>query len=195
MSDPLEKYLAAQRLLFRSDAGIAAWTLLKEAADDWRLANRRFYSGYAMDAALHAVWGNLTLMNEAIRACLEDYARCVDDSPLDSREALAALFLWRQTLSSCEPTAATQLLAETLGREFAERLVVVFGDTPEGKGYLIDEPKRSLGGHSPRIPRGRRDPTGRWCWSTNLFLAVGVRNVSPAWRLPGHAGDSRPPAR
>lgn len=139
MGKALDLYLAARtpQVLSRSGANPEAWRLLNEAAAEWRSAGAHFYAGYAMEGAVHAAWGDGALVNEAIRASIDDYSRCVQARDLDSHEALAALWFTRLMLRYFDPTPEVLRLGESVDRELAERLSLIFADKPGAAGCAI----------------------------------------------------------
>ncbi len=138
MGKALDLFAVANKSsLLRPGGNPEALRMLTEAAAEWRDVGEHFYAAYAMSVAVHAAWGNGALVNEAIRASLADYACCIDIRGRDSREALAALWHTHPALRYCEPTPEVVRFHQSLDRELADRLLVVFGGEPEAVGYAV----------------------------------------------------------
>lgn len=114
----------------------AAWDAFRRAAAEWRKAGRHLSAAVAMERASKAGWGIGNRVMEAIEAAIEDCRRCVDDSSLDSLEALVAINLWLQLLRYYD-NSEVRPLRQWLCQELADRLLFIFGARPEAVGFLV----------------------------------------------------------
>jgi hypothetical protein len=137
MSAALDLYRSfGNAILFGDVDRVVAWDALRRAAAEWRAAGRHFSAAFAMDRAAQASWGDGERLWEAVQAALEDCRRCVQESELDSLEALAAISLWQGLLRYyAEPDVRS--LRQWLLQELADRLLYVFGDRPDSVGFLV----------------------------------------------------------
>ena len=114
----------------------AAWVALNRAAAEWREAGRFLSAAYAMDRASYVGWGVENRVEDASLAAIEDCRRCINDSSLDSLEALAAINLWQQLLRYYDSTAVRPL-RRWLQQELTDRLLYVFNERPDAVGFLV----------------------------------------------------------
>lgn len=110
---------------------------LRSFADSRRDQGRHFDAGFAMMQAITVAWGNGDEVLACTKSATEDFLLCMDRQPLDSKEALAAIVLLGTQLRDVLAPADLRRTAEGLQQELAQRLSVLFADSPEAIGYLV----------------------------------------------------------